>query len=213
MGTQRAPGEPRPDPRDPRRPPPHKDRKLFSSSWKQASAAEGVGVLIILLFVVMARPGPDAADVASGPDGYEAVASGIAADGAVALASGARVHLMGISLPSDEDAPVVRSAAFEMLDRLVRGRRVYVEFDPLLPSSAQEGQGLTVAYVWILDSNGQRKALANSTLLARGLARPVTAIGFARQQEFLQVASLAQQRGAGVWRPSEPALGGLVAPF
>ena len=71
---------------------------------------------------------------------------------------------------------------------------------------------MTVAYVWVLDAEGRRQALANVALLARGLGRPVTTIGFQRQAEFIQASAAARGRGAGVWRPTEPELGGLVAP-
>ena len=204
MGTPGGSGGRPPDEKRPRRP--------GKASWKRATAIEGVGVLLILLFVMIGRPGSEAADVARGPDGFAAPATGVAADGAVVLGSGVRIHLLGISMPTEGDAPVVRSAAFEMLDRLVRGRRVYVEFDPVLPSDVQRGQDMTVAYVWVLGADGQRKALANTALLARGLARPVTSVAFARQNEFVRAAAVARQRSAGVWRQTEPELG-LVAPF
>ena len=77
----------------------------------------------------------------------------------------------------------------------------------------QEGQGTTVAYVWVLDQEGRRKAMVNSALLARGLSRPVTTIGYRHQGAFIQATTAARGRGAGVWRPTEPELGGLIAPF
>ena len=186
-------------------------KRLFSSSWKRASAIEGVAVGMILLFVVIARPSPE--PTVAPHERVEAVASGVTSDGAVALASGARVRLLGVTLPTGEDAPVVQSAAFEMLDRLVRGRRIQIEFDPVLPSAAQEKQRTAVAYVWVLDGDGQRKAMVNVALLARGLARPVTAVGFGYQQEFLRAATLAKARGAGVWRAPEQPVGAFAPPF
>ena len=213
-----GPQPPRPN-RKPGRPPKRGrgDRKPdgkgpFSSSWRKASAVEGIGIALLVLFVVVARPDSQAGP-ASGPDGFPAVATGTAADGSIRLSSGRVVHLLGVSLPTAQDAPLVRSASASLLDGLVRGRRVYVEFDPVLPSTVQEGQPTTVAYVWVIGSDGRRKALVNSALLARGLARPVTSIGFGRQSEFVRAATIARSREAGVWRPTAPELGGLVAPF
>ena len=189
--------------------------RLFSGSWKRTSAVEVVGAAVLLLVVVIARPDADEAAAAAGaePDVFEAVASGVGADGAVALASGARVHLLGVTLPTAEDPPVVRAAAFEMLDRLVRGRRVQVEFDAVLPSHLQEGQPMTVAYLWVLDGAGRRQAMANTVLLARGLARPVTTLGYAEQSRFVEATYLAQGRGAGLWRPEPPTAAPGPAPL
>ena len=181
--------------------------RLLSSSWKRTSAVEAVGAAVLLLVVVLARPdaGEAAAVADLGPDLFEGVATGVGADGAVTLASGARIHLLGVTLPTAEDPPVVRAAAFEMLDRLVRGRPVQVEFDAVLPSHLQEGQPMTVAYLWVLDGAGRRQAMANTVLLARGLARPVTTLGYAEQGAFLEATYLAQNRGAGLWRPDPTA--------
>lgn len=177
---------------------------LFSGSWRRSSAVEAVGAAVLLVVVVLARPGAGeaAAVLDGGSDAFESVAAGVGPDGAVVLGSGARVHLLGVTLPTAEDPPVVRAAAFEMLDRLVRGRRVWVAFDPVLPSALQAGQPATVAYVWVLDGAGRRQAMAGSVLLARGLARPVTTLGYAEQGRFVRAARLARDRGAGLWRPT-----------
>ena len=196
---------PPPDPKAGGRP--RGPARLFSGSWKRASAAEAVGAALLLLLVVIARPAADEdagfADAAA--DTFDGVATGVAADGAVVLASGARVHLLGVTLPTAEDPPVVRAAAFEMLDRLVRGRRVQVGFDPVLPSHLQEGQPMTVAYLWVIDEAGRRQVMANTALLARGLGRPVTALGYAEQGAFVEATYAAQGRGAGLWRQPPPA--------
>ena len=183
--------------------------RLFSGSWKSASAVEVVGGAVILLVVVLARPGADDAALAAPAalDQFEAEAAGVSADGAVVLASGARVHLLGVTLPTAEDPPAVRAAAFGMLDQLVRGRRVQVAFDPVLPSALQQGQPVSVAYVWVLGADGRRRAMANSVLLARGLGRPVTTLGYAHQGLFLEATYVAQGQGAGLWRPEDPAPG------
>ncbi len=187
-------------------------KPLFPTSWKRASAVEGVGMVLILLFVIVARPAPDASGDGA-LETFAGVAAGVTPDGAVVLTSGARVRLLGLTLPSDQDAPMVQSVAFEMLDRLVRGRRVEVEFDPVLPSDVQEGEPEAVAYVWVLDQAGDRRAMVNVALLARGLARPVTAVAFRYQTEFLGAAASAKSRGAGVWRAVEPEVGPLASPF
>ncbi|MEM1117266.1 MAG: hypothetical protein AAF845_07815 [Bacteroidota bacterium] len=164
-------------------------------------------MLVILLFVLIARPDPNEAALDTGePDLFEAVATGVTSDGVVTLASGAEVHLLGVQLPTADDPTAVRAAAIRGLDRIMRGRRVRVEFDPVLPSRMQEGLPQMTAYVWLLNDEGQRRGMANAMLISRGLARPVTRLGYRHQAQFLEAARLAQSRAEGVWQPQPQAL-------
>ena len=211
MGSSRRP-TPDPRPGQPAAPLTRRPARASLSSWKKTTAAEGIGVMVILMFVVIARPGGDDAAVAGAPDVIEATAVGADADGSVVLSSGARVHLLGVTFPTTDDPPALRGAAVRGLDRLMQGRRVQIEFDPILPSRMQKNQPVRVAYVWLLGANGERRAMANAMLLSRGLVRPVTNLGYQRRDRFVEAAVLAQNRGAGVWqpRPALPAPGGLT---
>ena len=178
------------------------------STWKKATAVEGMVVLAVLAFLVIAGPSSEAGPSASAPDVVAAVAAGADADGAVVLTSGARVHLLGVELPRPEDPPAVRAAAARGLDRLMQGRPVEIEFDPVLPSQAQRAQRVRVAYVWVLGADGTRKGMANAMMLSNGLARPVTAMGYQHRDRFVEAATLAQSRRVGVWQAAQAA-GGL----
>ena len=173
------------------------------ATWKKATAVEGMVVLAVLAFLMLAGPSSEAGPASSEPDVVAAVAAGADADGAVVLASGARVHLLGVEMPTADDPPAVRAAATRGLDRLMQGRHVEIEFDPVLPSRAQRAQRVRVAYVWVLGADGTRKGMANAMMLSNGLARPVTAMGYAHRARFVEAATLAQSRRTGVWQATQ----------
>ena len=178
------------------------------STWKKATAVEGMVVLAVLAFLMIAGPSSEAGPSVAAPDVTAAAAVGADADGAVVLASGARIHLLGIEMPTANDPPALRAAAARGLDRLMRGRDVEIEFDPVLPSKAQQGQRVRVAYVWVLGADGARKGMANAMLLSNGLARPVTAMGYAHRARFVEAAALAQGRRVGVWQAAQASVVG-----
>lgn len=175
-------------------------RGLFSSSWKKAGTVEAVGAAIILLFVMVARPSSlEAAQAAGAPDLMEAVATQGSPDGAIVLADGRQVRLLGVALPTAAEQPAERRAAVAGIDRLVRGRGIRVEYDPVLPSSIQNGS-TSVGYVWLLDAEGRRGSMLNAVLIANGLATPVAGVAYRHAGRFQQAEQLAQVRRSGMWR-------------
>ena len=172
---------------------------LFSSSWKKAGAVEVVGAALILLFAVVARPSADAASAVAEPDLRTAVAMQATADGAVLLSDGHRVRLLGVALPHADEQPTEHRAALAGIDRLVRGRAVRVEYDPILPSESQ-GEQQSVGYVWLLDAAGRQSSMLNAVLIANGLATPVPGVAYRHAVRFDEAAQLALARRAGMWR-------------
>lgn len=176
-------------------------KRLFSSSWKKAGAVEVIGAAMILMFAVVARPSADSAEAASSaPDLRSGVAMQATDDGAVVLSDGHLVRLLGVTLPLAEEQPAEHRAALAGIDRLVRGRAVRIEYDPVLPSASQSDQA-TVGYVWLLDAEGRQSSMLNAVLIANGLATPVGGVAYRHAMRFDQAAQLAVARRAGMWRP------------
>ena len=179
--------------------PASKTSGLFSSSWKKAGAVEVVGAAMILLFAIVARPSADEARAATAPDLRTGVAAQVTDDGGVVLSDGHLVRLLGVSLPIAEEQPAERRAALAGIERLVLGRAVRIEYDPVLPSASQ-GDRSTVGYVWILDEAGRQSSMLNAVLIANGLATPVPGVAYRHAMRFDQAAQLAMSRRAGMWR-------------
>ena len=157
------------------------------------------------------------ATLASGASTLGGVAQGINRQGEVILQDGTRIQLLGITLPAldasgQRNPPSNQSRAsgahwrptaqetIRAATRLVSGRPVELEFDPLLPLEGQQGQPALLAYVWTLDDAGRRTGMLNAQLISLGHAQPAPLGGYAYRDLFLEAAQRA--RGAGLWAPN-----------
>ena len=169
------------------------------------------------------RPDPPAASASPGAGAavLRSVARGLNAQGELVLQDGTRVRLLGVTLsafgpqtqggPPPPNQPVGQGASWrpssqqttEAAARLVGGRPVEVEFDPMLPPDWQREQPALMAYVWALDGAGRRTGMLNAQLILLGHAQPTPLGGYAYRDLFVEAAGRA--RGAGLWDPSAPA--------
>ena len=163
-----------------------------------------IGVAIVaLLFAFTQRPSATAeagtaAPGAAGP-ALESVAMSLTPDGSVQLQNGVRVQMLGVTLPGADDAPVVAQTAMRTLADVVKGQHVVVEYDPLLPAQAQEGQPTQVGYVWFVGPQGERRGMLNALVLRYGFGRPVVSVSYRYRTRFAEATRIAQQQHAGVW--------------
>ena len=163
-----------------------------------------IGVAIAaLLFAFTQRPS-GAAEAGTAPPGatgpaLEGVTTSLAPDGSLQLQNGVRVQMLGVTLPGADDAPVVVQTAMRTLADVVKGQRVVVEYDPLLPARAQEGQPTQIGYVWLVGPQGERRGMLNALVLRYGFGRPVVSVGYRYRTRFAEATRIAQQQHAGVW--------------
>jgi micrococcal nuclease len=122
----------------------------------------------------------------------------------LALASGARVRLIGVDAPetrfsprSDgKDQPQARDA-LAFAEQAVEGRRVRLEFD----KERTDKYGRILAYVWYLDRENGEELLLNEELIRAGLARVLLRYPYSESMKRRFRAAQAEARSAarGVW--------------
>lgn len=133
------------------------------------------------------------------------------------LSDGQRVRLIGIDTPEKHaSAKLNRDAvqsgtsrrtiqalgqvASDYARMLVQDRRVELEYDQANAAIGHRDRyGRTLAYVWLLGSNGQRSFMVNRRLVADGYANAYTSYPFALAEEFRQLERLARERQEGLW--------------
>ncbi len=129
------------------------------------------------------------------------------------LSDGTMVELIGIDAPEvlpsqklaeDMERSGLDQEAIQALGRrareyavaLAEGKAVKLEYDN---SNRTDMHGRTLAYVWLLDDQGDPKHLVNALLVEGGYARTVRGTTFKYRNEYLEHERKARQNKQGLW--------------
>jgi endonuclease YncB( thermonuclease family) len=131
---------------------------------------------------------------------------------AILLENGKSLRLVGLdSFPASEDAAkdrAGRAEAAEYLNKLVAGKRIWLEYEPTRVDKA----GNMLGYVFLLD-NG---AHVNAEMIKKGYATAFTSAYYKHRDEFEKLQKNAEKEKSGLWasyvapapkkpvRPAEP---------
>jgi endonuclease YncB( thermonuclease family) len=131
---------------------------------------------------------------------------------AILLENGKSLRLVGLdSFPASEDAAkdrAGRAEAAEYLNKLVAGKRIWLEYEPTRVDKA----GNMLGYVFLLD-NGSH---VNAEMIKKGYATAFTNAYYKYRDEFEKLQRNAEKEKAGLWafyippapkkpvRPAEP---------
>jgi micrococcal nuclease len=112
------------------------------------------------------------------------------------------VRLIGIDSPESvkPNAPIecFGPEAARFAEDLLDGTEVALERDPA--QQATDRYGRTLAYAWLVDSEGNPISLFNIEAIRAGVAREATYDGrYQWQQQFRAAQAQAQQQGRGLW--------------
>jgi endonuclease YncB( thermonuclease family) len=133
------------------------------------------------------------------------------------LSDGQVLRLIGIDTPEvhsssklDRDAEeagldrnVVQAlgrASSEFARALVSDRRIELEFDQAnAATNYRDRYGRTLAYVWVLNDDGDRLYMINRRMILDGYANAYTLFPFAYMNEFRELERSARQSRRGLW--------------
>lgn len=146
------------------------------------------------------------------------------------LGGGKTIRLIGIDTPEKHMSGKLRSdaersghdietiqamgeAASAEAQRLGEGRRVRLEYDQNNAARGHKGAyGRILAYVWVVDSQGEPAYMVNRELVANGYANAYLKYPSTRGERFRTIERQARQEGRGLWADGNARETGPAAP-